>query len=80
MGPNPDGPLHLAARFGDAEVVSEFIAHGCDIESPNADGLSPELIARRHGFVNTAIDIADAIGEKNKSPHNSWWSKGLYED
>ena len=47
-------PIHLAARFGEEHMILTMLDHGCDIELPNRDGLTPELVARKHGHADLA--------------------------
>ena len=51
-------PLHMAARFGDRETVSEFLRHGCDVTIPNNDGLDCQMIALKYGFKDLAQTFA----------------------
>ena len=52
-------PLHLAAGFGNQELVSEFLRHGCDVTIPNKDGLDCQMIALKYGFKDLAQMFAE---------------------
>ena len=54
-----ESPLHMATRFGDRDIVSEFLRHGCDVTIPNKDGLDCQMIALKHGFKDLAQMIAE---------------------
>ena len=61
------GALHWAAQWGRKECVSEFIAHHCDLGLPNSFGLTPELVARKYGHEDLAIEIMDYVNERCES-------------
>ena len=54
-----ESPLHMAARFGHRKTVSEFLRYGCDVMSPNKDGLDCEMIALKFGFKDLAQTFAE---------------------
>lgn len=54
-----ESPLHLAARFGHRDTVSEFLRHGCDVTIPNGNGLDCEMIALKFGFKDLAQTFAE---------------------
>lgn len=54
-----ESPLHMAARFGDWEMVSEFFRHGCDVTIPNKHGLDCQMIALKYGFKDLAQTFAE---------------------
>ena len=54
-----ESPLHLATRYGDRDVVSQFLQHGCDVTIPNKDGLDCQMIALKYGFKDLAQMIAE---------------------
>ena len=54
-----ESPLHMAARFGDWETVSEFCRHDCDVTIPNKHGLDCQLIALKYGFKDLAQTFAE---------------------
>ncbi|CAJ1417471.1 unnamed protein product [Effrenium voratum] len=51
VGPQENGALHLAARFGAAQLLSQLLRLGADATALNGDGCTPELVARRSGQV-----------------------------
>ncbi|CAJ1401179.1 unnamed protein product [Effrenium voratum] len=58
VGPQDNGALHLAARFGAAQLLSQLLRLGADATALNGDGCTPEpseslaeLVARRSGQV-----------------------------
>ena len=58
--------IHWAARSGDSEAIDVFIKHGLDLGFPNNLGLTPELMARKHGHVALAKIIMDYVTEQSK--------------
>ena len=64
-------PLHFAARLGLQAIALIFFDHGCDVALLNGSGLSPELLARKHGNDTLANEIrarAHEQGSSNKFP------------
>ena len=55
-----ESPLHMAARFGARDTVSEFLRHGCDVTIPNRDGLDCQMIALKFGFKDLAQTFAES--------------------
>ena len=62
-----ESPLHMAARFGNREIVSEFLRHGCDVTIPDADGLDCHMIALKYGFKDLAQMIAESAQQQGLS-------------
>ena len=56
---NGESPLHMAARFGHRDTVSEFLRHDCDVTIPNKDGLDCQMIALKYGFKDLAQTFAE---------------------
>ena len=54
-----ESPLHMAARFGRRDIVSEFLGNGCDVTVPNKDGLDCQMIALKFGFKGLAHTFAE---------------------
>lgn len=54
-----ESPVHIATRFGNRDIVSQFLQHGCDVTIPNKDGLDCETIALKYGFKDLAQTIAE---------------------
>ncbi|HYE86901.1 MAG TPA: ankyrin repeat domain-containing protein, partial [Vicinamibacterales bacterium] len=52
-GPDGEGPLHVAARRWDLDIVKLLVAHGADVQRRRADGYTPHTLAELHG--NRAI-------------------------
>ena len=55
-----ESPLHMAARFGAQDRVSEFLQHDCDVTIPNKDGLDCQMIALKYGFKDLAQMFAES--------------------
>ncbi len=55
-----ESPLHIVARFGDRETISEFLRHGCDVTIPHRDGLDCQMIALKYGFKDLAQTFAES--------------------
>lgn len=60
---------HCAAEWGFEEAISEFIVHGSDLGLPNSRGLTPELVARKHGHTALAEVIMDYVNKQSGSCH-----------
>ena len=58
--------IHWAAEDGFEEVISEFIKHGSNLGLPNSEGLTPELVARKHGHETLAKTIMDYVNEQSE--------------
>ena len=54
-----ESPLHLATRFGNRDIVSQFLRHGCDVTIPTKAGLDCQMIALKYGFKDLAETIAE---------------------
>ena len=54
-----ESALHMAARFGCRDIVSEFLQNGCDVTVPNKDGLDCQMIALKYGFNDLARMFAE---------------------
>ena len=54
-----ESALHMAARFGHRDIVSEFLQNGCDVTVPNKDGLDCQMIALKYGFNDLAQMFAE---------------------
>lgn len=70
-----NGAIHWAAQVSDKEIISEFIRHGSDLGLPNSHGLTPELVARKHGHDTLAKEIMDYVNVQSQSCHsrlNTW--------
>lgn len=63
--------IHWAAEWGHTEAVSEFIRHGSDLALPNAFGLTPELVARKHGHQSLAKTIMEYVNGISESLHSA---------
>ena len=61
-----ESPLHMAARFGHRDTVSEFLRHDCDVTIPNKDGLDCQMIALKHGFKDLAQTFAEFAQKQGK--------------
>lgn len=44
-----ESPAYIAAYLGHADILAVLISAGANVESPNADGYTPETIARENG-------------------------------
>ena len=54
-----ESPLHMAARLGFRDIVSEFLRNGCDVTIPDKDGLDCQMIALKYGFKDLAQTFAE---------------------
>ena len=58
--------IHWAARAGSEEVIAKFIEFDSDLGLPNSRGLTPELVARKHGHDTLAKTIMDYVIEQSE--------------
>ncbi len=59
-----DSAIHRAAQCGYKDVISEFIRYGSDLGLSNSVGLTPELLARKHGHEALANTIMKHVNEQ----------------
>ena len=59
-----ESPIHTAVRFGELDIVKEFIHHGCDISLTDNYGLSCEMIAWKFGHIDIAEMLRKLTEEK----------------
>lgn len=57
--------IHETARWGNIEVISEFMRYGSDLKVPNSHGLTPELVARKYGHKALAKSIMDYVNDQS---------------
>ena len=60
-------PLHIAARYGFVNVMSEFINTGCNLRIPDSDGLDCEMLAWKLGHTRLATMIRRYVNERTAS-------------
>lgn len=63
-------PIHVAAASGYSKVVEEFIKYNCDLAMPDAQGLTSEMIALKHGHEETAKLLGEHVRKKGMSFKN----------
>ena len=68
-------PLHIAARFGFAEVMSIFMSHGCNLKLPDRDGLDCEMLAWQHGHELLATMIEEHVRGRTASKSSLFLSQ-----
>ena len=59
MGTSGSTPLHFAAANGHVTVVRTLLAHGAIPDRADKHGVTPELIAREHGWIECAELLAE---------------------
>ncbi|HSI87917.1 MAG TPA: ankyrin repeat domain-containing protein [Pyrinomonadaceae bacterium] len=78
-------PLHRAAAYGDAEMISYLLEHGADREALDAHGSSPLTWASEHlrpGSILKLLSfpphpISDAAAARVTSDHGCGWGNGM---
>ena len=58
-----EGPVHVAIRCRHQEVVTTFMDKGCDLNLQDGSGFTPQLIARKYGY----LDLANRLKEKSSA-------------
>lgn len=64
-----ESPLHAASRLGHREILMIFVNNGCNLQLRDSSGFSPELLARRYGFVEIADFLKERTSGGGKDPH-----------
>jgi uncharacterized protein len=68
--PDPVRAMQEAAARGDVETLRRLIAAGVSLESANAAGETPLLLAVKHNHVSAAVLLTDAGGNINAQAAN----------
>lgn len=61
-----ESPFQMATRFGNRDVIAQFLNHKCDAEFPDASGLSCEMIAWKYGHKEVAILLRNYVTDHRK--------------
>ena len=59
--------IHRAAKYGNENIIMEFIKFGSDLALLNSRGLTPELVARKYDHADLANTIMDYVNEQSGS-------------
>ncbi|KAF8482483.1 hypothetical protein DFH94DRAFT_680556 [Russula ochroleuca] len=66
IGTSGSTPLHFAAANGHTEVVLTLLRHGARPDRADKRGVTPEILARQHGWLACADAIRDWIANKDR--------------
>lgn len=66
VGPMENTALHLAARFGAANLLSSLLVLGADPAALDGDGCTPELVAKRAGQTLCQQILQVVVAEEQK--------------
>eukprot|EP00163_Fabomonas_tropica_P014613 TRINITY_DN2658_c0_g1_i1.p1 TRINITY_DN2658_c0_g1~~TRINITY_DN2658_c0_g1_i1.p1 ORF type:complete len:1305 (-),score=340.71 TRINITY_DN2658_c0_g1_i1:266-4180(-) len=66
--------LHVAAHCGKAEVVSQLLSRGAEVDAQSIDGQTPLHIAAFHGHVRCLKTLVDAGAKADVKASNGWSS------
>ena len=53
--------VHIATRFGNENVIAEFIRHGCDVNLLDSSGLNCEMLAWKYGHRHLAKILREHV-------------------
>ncbi|XP_052278022.1 death-associated protein kinase 1-like isoform X2 [Dreissena polymorpha] len=60
-------PLHIACKGGSIEMVRFLLLSGAKADTPNKDGITPDIMALAEGFTDIAELLNKVRGEKGES-------------
>ncbi|KAJ3562419.1 hypothetical protein NP233_g9587 [Leucocoprinus birnbaumii] len=66
IGTTGSTPLHFAAANGNREAIMLLLLHGAHADRPDKHGVTPEALARQHGWIECADDLKQWILNKDK--------------
>lgn len=66
IGTSGSTPLHFAAANGHTQVVLTLLRHGARPDRADKRGVTPEILARQHGWLACADAIRDWIANKDR--------------
>lgn len=66
VGTSGSTPLHFAAANGNTEVVTVLLLHGAHADRPDKHGVTPEILARQNGWLESAQVLKDWILNKDR--------------
>ncbi|KXN87352.1 Ankyrin repeat, PH and SEC7 domain containing protein secG [Leucoagaricus sp. SymC.cos] len=66
IGSTGSTPLHFAAANGNREAIMLLLLHGAHADRPDKHGITPEALARQHGWIECADDLKQWILNKDK--------------
>lgn len=66
IGTTGSTPLHFAAANGNREAIMLLLLHGAHADRPDKHGITPETLARQHGWIECADDLKQWIINKDK--------------
>ena len=66
IGTSGSTPLHFAAANGNTQVALTLLRHGARPDRADKRGVTPEILARQHGWLACADAIHDWIANKDR--------------
>ncbi|KAG6900734.1 hypothetical protein C0993_003760 [Termitomyces sp. T159_Od127] len=66
VGTSGSTPLHFAAANGNTDVVSLLLLHGAHANRPDKHGITPEMLARQHGWLECAEVLKQWLVNKDR--------------
>lgn len=66
VGTSGSTPLHFAAANGNTNVVTTLLLHGAHPNRPDKHGITPEMLARQHGWLECAEVLRTWVLNKDR--------------
>ncbi|KAG6844387.1 hypothetical protein H0H87_007291 [Tephrocybe sp. NHM501043] len=66
VGTSGSTPLHFAAANGNTEAVNLLLLHGAHANRPDKHGITPEMLARQHGWLECADVLKQWLLNKDR--------------
>ncbi|KAF5351609.1 hypothetical protein D9756_007496 [Leucocoprinus leucothites] len=66
IGTTGSTPLHFAAANGNREAIMLLLLHGAQADRSDKHGITPETLARQHGWIECADELKQWIINKDK--------------
>ncbi|KAG6873546.1 hypothetical protein C0995_014416 [Termitomyces sp. Mi166 len=66
VGTSGSTPLHFAAANGNTNVVNLLLLHGAHANLPDKHGITPEMLARQHGWLECAEVLKQWLVNKDR--------------
>ncbi|KAF8629150.1 hypothetical protein AX17_005735 [Amanita inopinata Kibby_2008] len=66
VGSSGSTPLHFAAANGNTNVITLLLLHGAHADRPDKHGITPEMLAKQHGWLECAEVLREWALKKDR--------------